>query len=363
MEEVGLRRQFSGIYYGLNVLITGNTGFKGAWLAYWLKKLGAKVHGFSVDIPTKPSLFELMKLDYTTLFSDVRDRSKLESSIRNIKPDIIFHLAAQSLVRKSYADPLLTYEVNAIGTLNLFEAARKCESVKAVINVTTDKVYEYSADSIGYSENDPLGGHDPYSASKACSEIISASYRNSFLPGNSFSLATVRAGNVIGGGDWAADRLIPDLVKAASSGAVTQIRYPHAIRPWQHVLEPVSGYLLLGQKLLEGNSHFASAWNFGPDYTDCREVERIADLSKEIWNDIRWEKDPLMSLHESPAIFLDSSKAATELHWSPVWRLEDAVRQTINWYKEYFVNGADTSSIVFYNYIEDAKHKNLIWQS
>jgi len=252
---------FNGIYRNKTVLITGHTGFKGSWLSLWLKKLGAYVIGYSLkEYPNTKHFFEL-KLDVENIFADVRDRDTLKKAIITYKPDIIFHLAAQSLVRESYRDPIATYETNVIGTLNLLEAVRNCEAVKAIVNVTTDKVYENKKQDSGYKETDNLGGFDPYSSSKACSEILTSSYRDSFFNNNKHKIliASARAGNVIGGGDWANDRLIPDITRAVIKKEKVKIRNPASVRPWQHVLEPLSGYLLLGQKLLEGKKTFASA--------------------------------------------------------------------------------------------------------
>ena len=273
------------------ILITGHTGFKGSWLTLWLTKLGAKVIGYSLEPPTKPSLFEILNLKekIVHIIGDIKDEEKLKNIFKKYKPDIVFHLAAQSLVRFSYKEPKLTYETNVMGTLNVLEAVREAKSVKVVIIVTSDKCYENKEWVYGYRENDPLGGHDPYSSSKACAELVVEAYRNSFFNPKNYgkthqvALATVRAGNVIGGGDWQVDRLIPDCVKALSKGKPIKIRNPNAIRPWQHVLEPLSGYLLLVQKMWKEPTKYCEAWNFGPYEKDIATVKEIVEKVINLW--------------------------------------------------------------------------------
>ena len=264
-------------WHGRRVFITGHTGFKGSWLCLWLSSLGAKISGYALEPPTNPSLFELARVGelVTSTIADVRDSAELQRALQAAKPEIVIHMAAQPLIRESYNNPVETYAVNVMGTVNLLEAIRHCDSVRAVVNVTTDKCYENREWHWGYRENEPMGGYDPYSSSKGCSELITAAYRNSFFNPQSHgvALASARAGNVIGGGDWAADRLICDCVKALLEKRDIQIRNPNAIRPWQHVLEPLSGYMLLAQKLYEQGTRFAEGWNFGPNDEDAKPVE------------------------------------------------------------------------------------------
>lgn len=367
METMG-RLMFNNIYKDKKVFITGHTGFKGSWLSLWLTELGSKVIGYSLDYPSMPNHFSLLKIDVITIQGDIRDRDNLLKALQKYEPDIVFHLAAQPLVRKSYINPYETFEINVMGTLNLFECCRSIDSVKAIINVTTDKCYENKEWIWGYRENEPLGGYDPYSASKACSEILTASYRRSFLNLNEYNkthktlLASVRAGNVIGGGDWGEDRLIPDLMRAVSKNEKAFIRNPNAIRPWQFVLEPLSGYLLLGQQLLEGNKDFADAWNFGPDDKDCKNVEYIVTKSKSIWDKISYEiTNPDPEFHEATFLKLDCSKAKSLLKWTPILNIEEALNLTINWYKKYYEEGKIVSLDNLFYYTELAKKQNVIW--
>ena len=327
---------FGGAYKNKTVLLTGDTGFKGSWLGLWLKKMGAKVVGYALPPHTHPSHFEILKTDYESISGNILDKSFLNLSVNRVKPDIIFHLAAQALVRESYRDPIKTYETNVMGTLNVLEAARSCTHVKAFVNVTTDKVYNTSENIKPFRESDAFGGHDMYSSSKACSEILTESYRKSFLENTSLLVASARAGNVIGGGDWSDDRLLPDAMKAASAKRKVVIRYPRAVRPWQHVLEPLTGYLLLGKKLLEGKSEFATGWNFGPRLSDCIPVEEVLLKITNRWDEVIWENDKGENPPEAPLLMLDSSKANKELSWKPVWDLDAAVNKTVDWYKAYF---------------------------
>jgi len=321
------------------VFLTGHTGFKGSWLSIWLNSLGAEVTGYALKPPTKPSLFELCRLDRSmnSVIGDIRDGRRLEKAVLKAKPGIIIHMAAQPIVRESYADPHGTYETNVMGTVNLFEAARKCRSVRAILNVTTDKCYENKERLRGYKEGEPLGGYDPYSSSKACSELVTAAYRNSFFNPkdhavHGVALASARAGNVIGGGDWAADRLIPDMIRAALKGRKVLIRNPKSIRPWQHVLEPLSGYLTLAELLYSRGPRYAGAWNFGPDAGDARDVEWLV---KRMFRD--WQAGPGYSIdkgrhpHEAHYLKLDSSKARKHLGWIPRWHVGQAIDRIIDW--------------------------------
>ncbi len=338
---------FNGIYSGKKVLITGHTGFKGSWLAFWLMQMGAEVCGYALEPPTKPNHFDLLKLDIRSEIGDIRDREKLYNVFKNFKPEIVFHLAAQPLVRLSYKEPLTTLETNIIGTANIFEACRQTSSVKAVINVTSDKCYENREWVWGYRENDPMGGYDPYSASKGCAELITTCYRNSYFNLDKYKkehdllLASCRAGNVIGGGDWADDRLIPDIMKAASKGETVIIRKPKSTRPWQHVLEPLNGYLLVGQKLLEGKKEFADAWNFGPSDSQVLSVEEVIIQMQKYWSDIKFKvEEDQNAPHEANLLKLDCSKAHTKLKWKPVWSNEQTFEKTANWYMSYYNNVA-----------------------
>ncbi|HRH65260.1 MAG TPA: CDP-glucose 4,6-dehydratase [Bacteroidia bacterium] len=361
MAPVEMNRLFGGIYSGKKILITGNTGFKGSWLAYWLHRMGGQVYGYSISVPTNPSHFRLLNTDHPTVFGDILDTENLKKIVTEFRPEIVFHMAAQSLVRESYVNPLLTYQTNCIGTLNVLQASRSVDSVRALVNITTDKVYEYRETVNGYTENDPLGGHDPYSSSKACAEILTASFRKSFLMDSGYLLASVRAGNVIGGGDWANDRLIPDLVTAAFENKETAIRYPDSIRPWQHVLEPLSGYLLLGQRLLEGERKFSCAWNFGPSLEDSCTVREVLNKSVKEWPAIRWKEDPAEKLYESPALLLNSGAASMKLHWKPVWNLQAAIQRTISWYRSFYEKGVVLTSDDLEAYISQAKSQQFVW--
>jgi CDP-glucose 4,6-dehydratase len=338
-----MKKLFNGIYKNKRVLITGHTGFKGSWLTLWLTKMGADVIGYSLPPPTKPSHFELLNLDIDSHIADIRDKEKLIDVFKKTRPEIVFHLAAQPLVRLSYKEPIETLETNIMGTANLFEACKLTDSVRAVLNITSDKCYENKEWIWGYRENDPMGGYDPYSVSKGCSELITSSYRNSFFNINEYGkshnvlLASCRAGNVIGGGDWADDRLLPDIIKATSKSKTVEIRSPYSTRPWQHVLEPLSGYLLLGQKLLEGKKEFASAWNFGPKDDEFLTVKQVAKICQNNWNTISIK---LLNLeeefHEANLLKLDCSKAFLLMNWKPLWNSEIAIKKTIEWYKEFY---------------------------
>jgi len=313
---------FGNVYKGKKVFVTGNTGFKGSWLVFWLMKLGASVRGYSLNLPTNPNHHEVLNLNFETIFGDVRDLKKLQRSIEAFQPDIVFHMAAQSLVLKSYQHPVETFETNVIGTVNVFEACRKTDCVRAIVNITSDKCYENKEWIWGYRENDPMGGHDPYSASKGCAELVTASYRKSFFPPEEYQkshqvlVASARAGNVVGGGDWGDNRLIPDIMRATSQNERVQIRNPQATRPWQHVLEPLSGYLLLGQQLLEGKKEFSEAWNFGPTDEGHRNVLAVVWELQKHWSSIDYQiKTDGENLHEANLLKLDCSKAYAKLQW------------------------------------------------
>jgi CDP-glucose 4,6-dehydratase len=323
------------IYKGKKVFITGHTGFKGSWLAMWLHQIGADVTGYALA-PDELSHFNLLKLPIKNYFENINDEKTLANAIKESKPDIIFHLAAQPLVRDSYDDPITTYDTNVTGSLKVYKAALE-NKVKAIVSITTDKVYENHEWLWGYRENDQLGGHDPYSASKACMEIMTTSFRRSFLHNHEMLLATARAGNVIGGGDWAKDRLIPDLVKNAALEKITPIRNPKSIRPWQHVLEPLNGYLKLGAELLKGNKEFADSFNFGPETHDVASVERMSELAKKNWDKINVKFESVTGQrHEAGLLKLDITKAREILEWQPVMNSETATAMTINWYKNYY---------------------------
>jgi len=327
---------------GRRVFLTGHTGFKGSWLALWLSSLGAKIRGYALDPSTEPNMFTLACVGSVIedVRGDVRDYAELQASITDFAPEVVFHLAAQPIVRRSYADPLGTYGTNVMGTVHVLEAIRQTPSVRAVVCVTTDKCYQNQEWIWPYRETDPLGGYDPYASSKACAEIVSAAYRSSFFPPDQLheqhgvALATVRAGNVIGGGDWSEDRLIPDMVRGFVSGQPVLIRRPNAIRPWQHVLEPVHGYLMLAQELLVQNARFASSYNFGPNEDDVWPVERIATKLVHMWGSgASWIHDSVPSVHEDHVLRLDSSRARAELGWKPRLRIEGALAWTMTWYR------------------------------
>lgn len=360
------KKLFKGIYSGRRVLITGHTGFKGSWLALWLDQLGANVIGYSLDPPTSPSHFQLLDIKINSIIGNILDGQKLEKAIRKHNPEIVFHLAAQPIVRESYNSPIETFQTNVIGTANVFEACRLSKSVKAIINVTSDKCYENKEWIWGYRENDPMGGHDPYSASKGCSELVTTSYRNSFFnvsdKENGILLASARAGNVIGGGDWAKDRLIPDIIKAANEGKDVSIRSPNAVRPWQHVLEPLSGYLLLGQNLLEGKKNYAEAWNFGPSEKDNISVGKVVGEMAKNWKKIKYKvKIEKNAPHEAGLLMLDCSKAYNLLGWHGIWETPETITHTTKWYKDYYTNGLINSLNNLNDYVRVAKEKNAIW--
>lgn len=328
---------------GKRVFITGHTGFKGGWLSLWLADMGAEVHGYALAPPTDPNFYtvtNLSSLFASSTFADIRDIEALTHAMRAARPDIVMHLAAQPLVRYSYMEPVETYGVNVMGTVNLLDAARQIPGLKAVLNVTTDKCYENREFVWSYRENEAMGGRDPYSSSKACSELVTAAYRASFLDAAGIQLASARAGNVIGGGDWAVDRLVPDFLRAIETQRIFSIRSPHATRPWQHVLDPLAGYLILAEKLYTEGSAFAEAWNFGPGDSDARTVGWIVEyLCSQIPN-ASWECDDAPQPHEANLLKLDISKAKARLGWHPGWNLQAALDRTLEWHQA-LKNGVD----------------------
>lgn len=366
MEALGLKRLFGGSYSGRRVLVTGHTGFKGSWLAMWLRAMGAHVAGLALDPDTDPAHWNLLGLDDIADHRvDLRNADAVRHVLLKCQPEIVFHLAAQPLVRASYREPVATFDTNVMGLVNLFEAVRACASVRVLVNATTDKVYADHDGHSGYRETDPLGGHDPYSSSKACAELVSDCYRKSFFihdDGRGFALrlATARAGNVIGGGDWAEDRLVPDLVRAGTSGMPLQIRNPAATRPWQHVLEPLSGYLLLGQLLL-GSEGFAQAWNFGPGRDGELTVSELASRLGEGWPALRIEYDGLSHPHEAEILRLDCDKAKRQLAWRPAWDIAIALARTGAWYRAFHESGTVLSRDDLAAYVEAARHDGLAW--
>lgn len=329
------------------VLITGHTGFKGSWLSFWLNFLGAKVCGYSLAPETNPSLFENLKLAnlIESHIGDIRDLAKFTEKIKTFQPEIVFHLAAQPLVRRSYREPIETYTTNVIGTVNILEAIRSVDSVKASVIITTDKVYENEERDFGYSENDRLGGFDPYSNSKACAELAISAYRNSFFADGKCLIASARAGNVIGGGDWSEDRLLPDVFRSLIFGEDLLIRNPNAVRPWQHTLEPLNGYMILAEKLFSGRKEFATAWNFGPEDEDAKSVGFVLEKIKQIWDEkISWKIAEGEHPHETNLLKLNSTKAKSELGWKPKLSLSEALKLTCDWYKS-FKNREDLAEI------------------
>lgn len=331
---------------GRSIFLTGHTGFKGGWLALWLSKLGAKVHGFSLAPQQPHSMFSACGVERhlaAHTIGDIRDASALRRAMSAAQPEVVLHLAAQPLVRASYIDPIATFDTNVMGLVSVLESVRATPSVKAVVNVTTDKCYENREWVWPYREDEALGGHDPYSSSKACAEIVTSAYRRSFLAAAGVHVATARAGNVIGGGDWAAERLVPDFLRALDAGTALTIRSPRATRPWQHVLEPLSGYLTLARGLLEEDgARLSQAWNFGPDEADAQPVEWIVRHLCANTPGARWQLDPSPQPHEANVLRLDSSKAKKELDWRPRWRIGGALERTLSWHHAWRA-GADMS--------------------
>jgi CDP-glucose 4,6-dehydratase len=355
-------------YRGRRVFVTGHTGFKGAWLSEWLTTLGADVTGYALEPPTEPNLFDALGLrsKLRHLVGDVRDHGRLAAEMQAAEPAIVFHLAALAIVRQAYEDPRGTFETNIMGTVNVLEAARACPSVQAVVVISSDKCYENNETGRPFLETDPMGGRDAYSASKGCTELVTAAYRDSFLA-NGAAVATARAGNVIGGGDWAADRIIPDCVRAMAIDQPIVVRNPDAVRPWQHVLEPLSGYLGLGAALLRDGHRYAEAWNFGPVAEDGeRPVRWVVERFLEEWGGGTWvtPDDARGRFHEALRLSLDSTKARDRLGWAPVWTPDVAVRRTAAWYHEYYRAPARARDLVedqLRTYQEDARAAGRPW--
>lgn len=337
---------------GKRVFLTGHTGFKGGWLALWLNAMGAKVTGYALPPPSEPSFFDVARVEGTlhSIIGDIRDAAALSAALHAAEPDIVIHMAAQPIVRRGYDDPVETYSTNVMGLVNLFEAVRRAPSVRAVVNVTSDKCYENREWVWGYRENEPMGGYDPYSNSKGCAELVTSAYRQSYfakgeLGAHSVALGSGRAGNVIGGGDWAANRLVPDIMRSISANEPVEIRNPGAIRPWQHVLEPLHGYLMLAERLFEDGAPFASGWNFGPSPDDVRPVSWVLERLISLWGDgARWTRDANVGPHEAHFLSLDCAKARAELGWRPAWPLERALQEIVVWHKA-FVAGADMNAL------------------
>lgn len=363
------------VYRHKTVLVTGHTGFVGSWLCLWLKRLGARVVGYALDPPSEPSLFETAKIGSKIdqhVIGDVRDGQKLLLVFRQHNPEVVFHLAAQPLVRLSYAQPKLTFETNVLGTLNILEAIRAAHGVRVCIIATSDKCYENQGWVYGYRETDALGGYDPYSASKACAELAALSYRRSFFDpqletrSSHVTISTVRAGNIIGGGDWGQDRLLPDCVRALSRGRTIALRSPKAIRPWQFVLDSLSGYLCLGALMYTHPSEYAGAWNFGPDHEAAITVEQIVQMFLEHWGQGKYEVRRTDTLHENSVLRLDTSKANSLMAWRPVYSIRDAVRETAAWYRAFYANGRahafDMTVSQIDEYVQTAKAKGLPWR-
>jgi CDP-glucose 4,6-dehydratase len=355
-------------YAGRSVFVTGHTGFKGAWLAQWLTTLDADVAGYALDPPTRPSLFDALQLSdrIRHVVADVRDRGRLVDEVRAARPSVVFHLAAQSLVRRGYAEPRETFETNVMGAVNILEAARACPSVQAVVIVTSDKCYRNSESGRPFLETDAMGGRDPYSASKGAAELVTAAYRDSFFADGA-AVASVRAGNVIGGGDWADDRIIPDCVRALTAGMPIVVRNPDAVRPWQHVLEPLSGYLWLAASMLRDGHRYDGAWNFGPsEGSDGRTVQWVVERFLAAWGSGTWTTpaDAGTQPPEARQLRVDSTKARTELGWAPVWDAEAAVRHTASWYREHYRMSETPRELVgrqLLAFEDDARAAGLPW--
>jgi len=342
--EISKGKVDPSFWKGKKVYLTGHTGFKGSWLSLWLQNMGVIVKGYSLEVNTQPALFVQANVasEMKSEIGDIRNLEQLTKSMVSFSPDILIHMAAQPLVRLSYQEPVDTYTTNVIGTVNVLEAARKCSDLKAIISVTTDKCYENKEWEWGYRENEPMGGHDPYASSKGCAELVTSAYRRSFFSTeHTASLASARAGNVIGGGDWAEDRLIPDILRAFEKSEPVVIRNPLSTRPWQHVLEPLSGYLVLAQELFLNGDEFAEGWNFGPKDEDCKPVSWILDKMVESWGgNASWSLDKKNSPHEAGFLKLDCSKAAIRLKWKPKWDLQLTLKSIVDWHQIYS-NGGD----------------------
>lgn len=354
---------FGSTYKNKSVFITGNTGFKGSWMSIWLHEMGAIVNGYSLDNLDEFNHLEILSIPINTTRNDIKNIEKLKESLEHAAPEIVFHLAAQPLVRRSYLNPIETWYTNVIGTANLLEACRNVSTIKAIIIITSDKVYENKDWNWGYRENDKIGGHDPYSASKAAVELVVSSYRKSFFNKEySPKIITVRAGNVIGGGDWSEDRLIPDIIRSISKNRKVEIRYPNATRPWQHVLDCISGYLLTGKYLLDSRGEPTLSLNFGPSYFDNRMVLEIFELIRKVFPDLDYNVIEGTNIkHEAKSLFLDSTESYKILRWKPVWKLELAVQKTAEWYKSFLESNEIISKRQILEYVQDAKKMELEW--
>ena len=361
MEDL-VMKQFADIYRNRPVLVTGHTGFKGSWLSLWLNELGAVVSGLALAPETNPSHWDLLRLEMSDYCIDVRDAAAVAKLVADTKPEVVFHLAAQPLVRRSYRDPLETWSTNVMGTANVLDACRQTTCVRAVVVITTDKVYESQEWPWGYRESDRIGGHDPYSASKAATELLTESYRKSFFnEPDALLLATARAGNVIGGGDWSEDRLVPDLFRAVAAGIPLEIRSPNATRPWQHVLECLSGYLLLGQRLLEGQKIYSEAWNFGPECDSNRTVLEVLNILRQYWAELYWTVTKQSQPHETNMLYLDSAKAKALLGWKSVWTLQESLAATADWYHAFKSENSCISREQLTAFIAAAQSKKVGW--
>lgn len=358
---------FNNIYRGRRVFITGHAGFKGSWLTLWLTQMGAIVKGYSLYPWTGPSHWNLLNLDIESINHDIGDYDRLLAEMQSFQPEIVFHLTAQAIVLKAYENPIETYETNVIGTLKLLEACRHTDSVRAVVVVTSDKCYDNREWPYRYRETDAVGGYDPYSSSKGCVELLTASYRNSYWPLFNYDvthgvlIATVRAGNVIGGGDWARDRLVPNTMRSVQANKPVLVRDTRATRPWMHVLDALSGYLLVGQRLLESDANCAKPWNFGPADENSTTVMDALKIMRQYWQEIVIEIDTNPNPHEAVLLNLDCSQAILELGWRPLWKTEELFKQTARWYKNYLNDGSIISASQINDYIYDATEENLIW--
>lgn len=353
----------SNFWNNKKVFLTGHTGFKGSWMVLWLKMMGAEIKGYSLEPPSQPNLFEeanISSLVHSEI-NDIRSYDSLKKSIQDFSPDIIFHMAAQPLVRASYKNPLETYETNVMGTANLLQASLNTNSVQAVINITTDKCYENIEEDIAYVETDKMGGSDPYSSSKGCAELVTSAFMQSFFKQKKIGIASVRAGNVIGGGDWAEDRLIPDILRAFELNESVIIRNPKATRPWQHVLEPLSGYLLLAENLYNHPSKYSEGWNFGPNFEDVKSVDEIVDFMSNLWPNSSWKLDESENPHEANLLKLDISKVKSKLKWQPTWNLETSLHKIVKWHKVWLNNNTSMQDICMEEinqFIKDSNYGN-----
>ena len=352
---------FESTYKGRKTFITGHTGFKGSWLSLWMDLLGARLTGYSLPPPTDPNHYDLINLRIESFIGDINNREMLSDALRQTKPSIVFHLAAQPSVLYSYTNPLETFKTNILGTANLLEICRQIESIRAIIIITTDKCYKNEEWEWGYRENDELGGHDPYSSSKACVELIVSSYRKSYFPLEEYGashrilLSTARAGNVIGGGDWTEDRLVPDVMRSAAKGQKAIIRNKDHIRPWQHLLDPICGYLLLGKQLIEGRKEFSGPWNFGPDDADSIDVLSVVKELSNSWSELSYKFDNSNEKQrETKMLKLDASKAKSRLGWKPVWKGKEVFSKTVEWYQAYYTSKESLSKDQLKKYIQDA---------